>query len=159
MIISNRLVRLTERECRNSTREYVVFDIGDFFNAKDIRYRDSELGTTHISAFKNYTELSTISRYVSRFGETDGAQWPNSQRKKAFRNEVRKSDPINGNKGSKIGGKCILYVSHFSCNDCRWIITKWTRITIALAGCDRLIQHNNGTRRNARDKRVQALPI
>ena len=113
---------------------------------------------THISAFKNYTKLSTISRFVSRFGKMDEAQWPNSWRKKTFRNGARKSDPINGNKGSKIDGKCILYVSHFSCNDCHWIVTKWTR-TIALASCDRLFQHNNGIHRNARDKRVQALPI
>jgi len=49
VIISNRLVRLTERECCNSTCGHVVFDIGNFFNAKDIRYCDSELGTTHTS--------------------------------------------------------------------------------------------------------------
>lgn len=64
MIISNRLVRLTERECCNSIW------IRCLRQAISSTWRISAVVThssaQHISALKNYTKLSTISRYVSR---------------------------------------------------------------------------------------------
>lgn len=69
VIISDRLAALNSAGNVATVHKYVAFDTGDFFAAKDIRYRDSEHNT---STLENYTKLSTISRYVSRPGVMNG---------------------------------------------------------------------------------------